>query len=224
MQPVIPVDTSVMPRPIATLTPLVYIVDDDASVRESIKSLIEEAGWRPEAYSSAKEFLNRPRRQRPSCLILDVALPDLNGLEVQQRLSDVQAEIPIIFVTGRGDIPTSVKAMKAGAAEFLTKPFEPDELVCAIENAVERSRASLEAKSAVKVLRDRHQTLTPREREVMALVLTGRLNKQIGADLGIKEITVKAHRSHMMRKMKVRSLPELIGIGARLGLDTVKKS
>src|SRR6516225_5072521 len=139
MQPVIPVDTSVMPRPIATLTPLVYIVDDDASVRESIKSLIEEAGWRPEAYSSAKEFLNRPRRQRPSCLILDVALPDLNGLEVQQRLSDVQAEIPIIFVTGRGDIPTSVKAMKAGAAEFLTKPFEPDELVCAIENAVERS-------------------------------------------------------------------------------------
>jgi FixJ family two-component response regulator len=215
------VDTNVQRRPMAGITPLVYIVDDDVSVRESIASLVEEAGWRSETFSSAQSFLDRPHVQRPCCLILDVGLPDLNGLELQQRLSGAHAEMPIIFITGRGDIPMTVRAMKAGAAEFLTKPFEPDTLTRAIEIAVERSRALLEEQTALQALRDRHRTLSRREREVMALVVRGQLNKQIGAALGISEITVKAHRGRMMRKMKVRSVPELVNIASRLGRETV---
>ena len=218
------VDTGVEPRPMAGVTPLVYIVDDDVSVRESIACLVENAGWRAETFASAQDFLGRPRAQRPCCLILDLGLPDLNGLEVQERLSGAHAEMPIIFVTGRGDVPTTVRAMKAGAAEFLTKPFEPDTLTQAIESAVERSRALLEQRTALQALNDHHQTLSRREKEVMALVVRGRLNKQIAAELGISEITVKAHRGRMMRKMKVRSVPELVGVASRLGHDTVKTS
>jgi FixJ family two-component response regulator len=224
MPAAISVDTSVELHPVAVARPLVYIVDDDVSVRESIAGLVEEAGWRSETFPSAREFLERPRAQCPSCLILDIGLPDLSGLEVQQRLSRAHAEMPIIFITGRGDIPTTVQAMKAGAAEFLTKPFEPDTLTRAIEFSLERSRALLEEKAASQVLRDRHQTLSRREKEVMALVIRGQLNKQIGASLGISEITVKAHRGRMMRKMKVRSVPELVGIATRLGHDDVKES
>jgi len=216
------VDTGVKPRPMAGVVPLVYIVDDDVSVRESIAGLVEEAGWRCETFDSAQDFLDRPRVQRPCCLILDVGLPDLNGLEVQQRLSGAHAEMPVIFITGRGDIPTTVRAMKAGAAEFLTKPFEPGTLIRAVQIAVEHSRTLIEQKSALQVLRDRHQALSRREREVMALVVRGQLNKQIAAALSISEITVKAHRGRMMRKMKVRSVPELVNIAFRLGHDTVK--
>lgn len=214
---------SVQLYPMVVARPIVYIVDDDVSVRESIAGLVEEAGWRSETFPSAQEFLDRPRAQRPCCLILDVGLPDLNGLEVQQRLSHAHAEMPIIFITGCGDIPTTVRAMKAGAIEFLTKPFESDALTRAIGLSLERSRALLEEKAALQVLRDRHETLSRREREVMAQVVRGQLNKQIGATLGISEITVKAHRGRMMRKMKVRSVPELVGIAARLGHDTLKK-
>ena len=218
------VDTGLKRHPMAAPTPLVYIVDDDVSVRESIACLVEEAGWRTESFSSAQEFLDRPRGQRPCCLILDVGLPDLNGLDVQQRVSGPHAEMPIIFITGRGDIPTTVRAMRAGAAEFLTKPFDSDTLTHAVESALERSRLLLEAKTESQALRDRHQSLSQREREVMALVIRGQLNKQIGAALNISEITVKAHRGRMMRKMKVRSVPELVRIAARLGLDTENKS
>jgi FixJ family two-component response regulator len=222
MGAVISVDRGAKRRPMAGATPLVYIVDDDVSVRESIASLVEEAGWPSEAFSSARSFLDRQRTQRPCCLILDVGLPDLDGLEVQQRLSGAHAEMPIIFITGRGDIPMTVRAMRAGAAEFLTKPFEPDTLIRAIKIAVERSRALLEEKSALQNIRDRHRALSHREREVMALVVRGQLNKQIGATLGISEITVKAHRGRMMRKMKVRSVADLVNIAARLGPETVK--
>jgi len=218
------VDRGVKLHSMAVARPLVYIVDDDVSVRESIAGLVEEAGWRSETFPSAREFLERTRARCPSCLILDIGLPDLNGLEVQQRLSRAHAEMPIIFITGRGDIPTTVRAMKAGAAEFLTKPFEPETLTRAIEFSLKRSRALLEEKAAVQVLCDRHETLSRREREVMALVIRGQLNKQIGAALGISEITVKAHRGRMMRKMKVRSVPELVGIAVRLGHAGVNKS
>jgi FixJ family two-component response regulator len=214
---------SMSPRPMAMSAPLVYIVDDDVSVRESIQCLVEDAGWRAEVFPSAQEFLELPRAERPSCLILDVGLPDLNGLEVQQRLSGAQREIPVIFITGYGDIPTTVKAMKAGAVEFLTKPFEPDKLTEMIGSALERSRVFIEAKGALQVLRDRYQSLSRREAEVMALVVIGRLNKQIGAALGISEITVKAHRGHMMRKMKARSVPDLISIAGKLELPAAAK-
>jgi len=197
----------------------VYVVDDDVSVREAIEPLITDAGWRAETFCSAQEFLNRRRLQRPCCLILDVGLPDLNGLEVQQRLASAYTEMPIIFITGRGDVATTVRAMKAGAAEFLTKPFAPDALTRAVEIAVQRSRALLEEKLALQALQDRHQALSRREREVMALVVRGRLNKQIGATLGISEITVKAHRGRVMRKMNVRSVAELVRVAARLGID-----
>lgn len=217
------VQTEVKPHAMAGLTPVVYIVDDDISVRESIECLVEEAGLRPEAFSSAREFLERRGVQRPCCVILDLGLPDLNGLEVQQRIATAHAEMPIIFLTGCGDIPTTVRAMKAGAAEFLTKPFAPGALRCAIETAVERSRALLEEQAALQVLRDRHESLSRREREVMALIVRGQLNKQVGGALGISEITVKAHRGRVMRKMQVRSLAELVTIAARLGLDGVKK-
>ena len=215
------VDIAVKPPSTTGLTPVVYILDDDVSVREAIEHVIADAGWHPQTFASAQEFLERPPAERPCCLILDVGLPDLNGLEVQERLASAHAAMPIIFITGRGDVRTTVRAMKAGATEFLTKPFEPETLTRAVETAVERSRALLEQKVVLEVVQGRHRTLTRRESEVMRLVVCGQLNKQVGVALGISEITVKAHRGRMMRKMKVKSLPELIRVAALLGLDNL---
>jgi FixJ family two-component response regulator len=204
--------------------PIVFVVDDDISVRESLELLFAEAGWQPETFASAQEFLARPRPECPSCLVLDFSLPDLNGLELQRRVAADRADMPIIFITGRGDIPMTVQAMKAGAVEFLTKPFSPDALLEAVQAALERSRVSLETRADLQELRERHQSLSRREREVMALVVRGQLNKQVGGALGISEITVKAHRGRVMRKMCARSLPELVNIAARLGLDTAGRN
>ena len=197
-------------------TPIVFVVDDDISVRESLELLIQTEGWRPETFASAREFLARPRSPVPSCLVLDVSMPDLNGLELQQRLAPERGELPIIFITGHGDIPTSVRAMKAGAVEFLTKPFGDEALVNAIGQAIERSQAALDQEAEVRALRGRYASLSAREREVMALVVSGRLNKQVGGELGISEITVKAHRGRVMRKMKADSLADLVKMAARL--------
>ncbi len=199
------------------LTPIVFVVDDDVSVRESLELLIETAGWKPAVFASAQAFLARPRVAVPSCLVLDVTLPGLNGLELQQRLAD-RADMPIIFITGYGDVPMTVRAMKAGAVEFLTKPFRDDVLLNAIRGAIERSRAALRLDSEMRTLRTCYESLTPREREVMALVVSGLLNKQVGGELGISEITVKAHRGQVMRKMEADSLPDLVRMAARLGL------
>ena len=169
------------------VTPVVYIVDDDISVRESLECLIATAGWRPEVFASAQEFLAHPRQPSPSCLLLDIRLPDLNGLELQKRMVSDRADLPIIFITGHGDIPMTVRAMKAGAIEFLTKPLGTDALFSAIQSALERSRASLDQQADLRVLRERHASLSRREREVMALVVRGQLNKQVGFDLGISE-------------------------------------
>ena len=196
---------------------LVFVVDDDVSVRESLELLIKSAGWQPETFGSAQEFLARSPSTTPCCLILDVSLPGLNGLELQNQLRE-RTEMPIIFITGHGDVPMSVRAMKAGAIEFLTKPFKDDVLIDAVRDAIERSRTALQAESEIQALRRDHESLTPREREVMALVVTGLLNKQVGGELGISEITVKAHRGQVMRKMNADSLPELVGKAARLGL------
>jgi FixJ family two-component response regulator len=207
-------------RVMAAVTPIVFIVDDDISVRESLELLVADAGWRPESFASAQEFLDRPRSPAPSCLVLDVSLPDLNGLELQKRVAAERSEMPIIFITGHGDIPMTVQAMKAGAVEFLTKPFTPDVLLAAIEGALARSRVALNEAAGLQLLRGRHQSLSRREQEVMALVVSGQLNKQVGGELGISEITVKAHRGRMMRKMRARSLPELVNIASRLGLKS----
>jgi FixJ family two-component response regulator len=197
-------------------TPVVFVVDDDVSVRESLEPLIRWAGWQPETFASAQEFLSRPAIDAPSCLVLDVKLPGLNGLELQTRVAADRSEMPIIFITGHGDIPMTVRAMKAGAVEFLTKPFADDVLLAAIRQAIERSRAALAEAAEVKTLRERYASLTPREREVMALVVAGLLNKQVGAELGTSEITVKAHRGQVMRKMKAASLADLVRSAARL--------
>ena len=199
-------------------TPIVLIVDDDVSVRESLELLVANAGWRPELFASAQAFLEHAPTRSPACLVLDVRLPDLDGLELQQRIVD-RAALPIVFITGRGDIPMTVRAMKAGAIEFLTKPFPPERLLAAIETALECSRAYLAEQEEMQPLRERYRSLSPREREVMALVVRGRLNKQIGGDLGISEITVKAHRGRVMRKMRARSLADLVKIAGRLGAD-----
>lgn len=196
--------------------PVVFVVDDDVSVRESLAALIQWAGWRPETFSSARDFLSRARDESPSCLVLDVELPDLNGLELQDRMATDGMNMPIIFITGYGDIPMSVRAMKAGAAEFLTKPFERDVMLEAIRVALERSQASLAHASELKALRDRYERLTRREREVFAWVVAGLLNKQVGAELGMTEATVKAHRGRIMLKMQAESLAELVRIAARL--------
>jgi FixJ family two-component response regulator len=196
-------------------TPVVFVVDDDISVRESLELLILSAGWQPETFASAEDFLARSRVDGPSCLILDVALPDLNGLDLQKRIAD-RTGMPIIFITGYGDVPTTVQAMKAGAVEFLTKPFADGVLENAITQAIERSRTSIAHEAELRALRNCHASLTPREREIMGLVVSGLLNKQIAAELGISEITVKAHRGRVMRKMQVDSLADLVRVAAAL--------
>ena len=205
---------------VSATAPIVFVVDHDASVRESLELLVEGSGWQPEMFASAQEFLAHPRALVPSCLILDVALPDLNGLELQRRVAVNRPDMPIIFITGCSDVPMSVQAMKAGAFEFLTKPFRDDVLLAAIEHALERSRRALEHEARMRALRDNYAALTPREREVMILVASGLLNKQVGGELGISEITVKAHRGQVMRKMKADSLPALVHMVARLGLQS----
>jgi len=207
----------------AAVKPLVFVVDDDISLRDSLGFLIANAGWRPRLFASALEFLASPRPTSPSCLILDVGLPDLDGLEVQQRIASERANMPIIFITARGDIPMTVRAIKAGAVDFLSKPFTPAVLLRAIEGALERSRIRLQEEANLQSLRDRYQALSRREREVMAHVVLGQLNKQVSGELGISEITVKQHRGRMMRKMRARSLPELVTIASRLGLETAGK-
>jgi FixJ family two-component response regulator len=197
-------------------TPTVFVVDDDVSVRESLEALILSFGWHPELCDSAQQFLSRPPAQGPSCLILDVNLPDLNGLDLQTRVVADRTDMPIIFITGYGDVPMTVKAMKGGAIEFLTKPFNEEALLAAIEQAIERSRATLGDEEWFRVLRARHATLSRREREVMSLVVSGLLNKQIGFELGISEITVKAHRGQVMRKMEANSLAQLVTMAAKL--------
>ena len=199
-------------------SPIVFIVDDDISVRESLEALIRCGGWQPETFASAQEFLSRPRVIAPSCLVLDVNLPGLNGLDLQKRVAADRTDMPIIFITGYGDVPMTVQAMKAGAVEFLTKPFSDDVLLGAIRNAIERSQTALDHEAEMRGLRDRHASLSRREREVMALVVSGLLNKQVGFELGISEITVKAHRGKVMRKMEAHSLADLVTMAARLRL------
>lgn len=196
---------------------VVFVVDDDLSVRESLDHLIATAGWRPYTFESAQEFLATAPLEAPSCLVLDVTLPGLDGLELQQQLSG-RAEMPIIFITGHGNVPMSVRAMKAGAVEFLTKPFDHEVLVEAVRGALARSEAVLTREAAARSLRQCYTRLTPREREVMSLVVSGLLNKQVAWELGISEITVKAHRGQVMRKMKANSLPDLVTMAATLGL------
>lgn len=196
-------------------TPVVFVVDDDVSVRESLELLLEFAGWQAEIFSSAQAFLDHPAAMVPSCLVLDVNLPGLNGLDLQQRIAE-RTHMPIIFITGFGDVPITVRAMKAGAVEFLTKPFDDEVLLQAIASAIERSRVALGHEENLSALRAAYASLTPREQQVLAMVVAGRLNKQIGADLGISEITVKAHRGKVMRKMKARSLAALVKMAEHL--------
>lgn len=199
-------------------TPIVFVVDDDVSVRESLEGLIRFAGWQPETFASAQEFLARPRVPGASCLVLDVGLPDLNGLDLQSRVASDRSDMPIIFITGYGDVPMTVRAMKAGAVEFLEKPFGDEVLLSAIRQALGRSQTAVGHEEEIQSLRDRYASLTPREREVMALVVAGMSNKRVGRELGISLITVKAHRGKVMRKMAADSLPDLVTMAARLRL------
>ena len=201
----------------STGTPIVFIVDDDVSVRESLELLLRNEGWQPETFAFAQEFLDRPRALVPSCLVLDISLPGLNGLELQTRVANERTDMPIIFITGYGDVPKTVQAMKAGAVEFLTKPFDDEVLLTAVRQALERSRAALSRAAEMRELRNCYASLTPRERQVMELVVSGLLNKHIGGELGISEITVKAHRGQVMQKMRANSLADLVRMSARLG-------
>jgi FixJ family two-component response regulator len=203
--------------------PTVFVVDDDASVRQSLRLLIESAGWQPETFASAQAFLAHPRTPEANCLLLDVFLPDINGCDLQNLLAD-RAEMPIIFMSGRGDVPTTARAMKAGAVDFFTKPLACDELLSAIGDAIERSRAALCSAEGRRALLENYASLSPRQRQVMALIVRGRLNKQAGGELGISEITVKAHRGNVMRKMNADSLPDLVRMADRLGnLSALKR-
>ena len=205
-------------------TPTVFVVDADVLVRESLELLVAAAGWRSETFASASDFVVRSRASVPSCLVLDVTLPDLGGLDLQQRLAADRPEIPVIFITAHGDVPTTVRAMKAGAIEFLIKPFADQVLIDAIHCALEHSRRVLEGDAKMSVLRESYASLTPREREVMVLVASGLLNKQVGGELGISEITVKAHRGQVMRKMRAGSLPALVNMVSSLGLEAASMS
>ncbi|MFY9950695.1 MAG: response regulator [Candidatus Sulfotelmatobacter sp.] len=198
------------------VTPIVFVVDDDVSVRESLELLIRCAGWQPETFPSAQEFLDYPRVLIPNCLVLDISLPGLNGLDLQRLVAGDRTDMPIIFITGHGDVPMTVQAMKAGAVEFLTKPFNDDVLLTAIRAALARSSAALGKDAEMRVLRERYASLSQREQQVMALVVSGLLNKQVGGELGISEITVKAHRGKVMQKMKASSLADLVKMAARL--------
>ena len=211
-------DRELESAPMPPASEVVFVVDDDLSVRESLESLIQNEGWNVETFPSAQDFLDRPQTLVPSCLILDVSLPGLNGLELQQRICAERIGIPIIFITGHADVPMTVRAMKAGAVEFLTKPFSDEVLLNAICQALERSRIALACEEETQRLRECYGSLTPRERQVMALVVSGLLNKQIGGELEISEITVKAHRGQVMHKMKAESLASLVRMAARLGI------
>jgi FixJ family two-component response regulator len=210
------------PFTVPDTTPIVFVVDDDVSVRESLELLIRYAGWRAETFDSAEEFLAHPRAIAPSCLVLDVSLPDLTGLELQERIAD-RIDMPIIFITGCGDVPMTVQAMKGGAVEFLTKPVREEVLLNAIQHAIERSRSSLDRVARSNTLRDCYATLTRREREVMELLVLGLLNKQVAGELGISEITVKQHRGKVMEKMKAGSFAALVNMGVELRLATTAK-
>ena len=208
-----------MPEPDA----IILVVDDDVSVREALRGLIRSAGLRVETFATAQEFLAHPRPDAPVCLVLDIRLPDLGGLDLQKRMAEINLEIPIVFITGHGDVPTSVQAMKAGAVEFLTKPFADRDLLDAIQQAIKRDRATRRQQARIKELHGRYQSLTPREREVMERVVSGLLNKQIGAELGRSVMTVKAHRGQVMHKMRADSLADLVRMWDMLGIRRAKQ-
>jgi FixJ family two-component response regulator len=212
-------DVHVASSPVPVQIPIVYVVDDDISVRESLEGLIHAAGWEPSIFASARDFLAAPPVLRPHCAILDIGLPDLNGLDLQQRIVAERPGTPIIFITGANDVPMTVRAMKAGAVEFLTKPFGDEVLLEAIRGALDRSAAAIGESAELQALQERYGRLSSREREVMALVVSGLMNKQVGGKLGITEITVKAHRGQVMRKMQAASLADLVGIAARLRIS-----
>jgi FixJ family two-component response regulator len=201
---------------------MVFVVDDDVGTRESLKNLIRSVGLRVEAFASAQDFLSSTRPDVPGCLVLDVRLPGLSGLDLQKRMAEVELEVPIVFISGHGDIPMSVRAMKAGAVEFLTKPFRDQELLDAIQQALERDRNARQQRAEIAELRSRYRRLTPREREVMALVVTGLLNKQVAGELGTSEASVKVHRQHVMEKMRAGSLAALVRMADRIGIRTPK--
>jgi FixJ family two-component response regulator len=203
---------------------VIAIVDDDPSVRKGLERLIRSAGWKAEIFASAQEFLDRPRPEAPSCLVLDLQLPGLSGLDLQKRMAEVRLDIPIVFLTGHGSIPASVQAMKAGAMEFLTKPVDEEDLFKAIREALERDRRTRQQNANMRELRDRYESLTAREQEVMQQVISGLLNKQIAAELQITEDTVKFHRGHIMRKMRADSLADLVRMAENLGIGSHKGS
>ena len=209
-----------MPEPDA----IVWVVDDDASVREALRSLIRSAGLRVVTLASADEFLARPRVEAPSCLVLDVRMPHLSGLDLQKRMAEINLQIPIVFITGHGDVPTSVRAMKAGAVEFLTKPFDDRDLLEAIQQAIKGDREARQHQAELGELRARYESLTPREREVMGRVVSGLLNKQVAAELGTSEITIKVHRAQVMHKMHAGSLADLVRMSEKLEIRREKKS
>ena len=209
-------------RPSKEPDPIIAIVDDDASAREGLQSLIRSAGWRVQTFVSAQEFLSRRGAEAPSCLILDLQLPGLSGLDLQERMAEVGLAIPIVFLTGHGDIPASVQAMKAGAVEFLTKPLDEEKLFQAIQEALERDRRIRQQHAEIRELRVRYESLTPREQQVMQNVVSGLLNKQVAAELSISEFTVKIHRGHVMRKMRADSLPALVRMAESLGIRSRK--
>jgi FixJ family two-component response regulator len=203
--------------------PTVTIVDDDISIRESLEPMLRLAGWKVLSFESANALLERGAPRGPGCLLLDISLPDLNGLDLQERLAAERPDLPIIFLTGYGDVPMTVRAMKAGAAEFLTKPFDHDVLIAAVERAIERSRDLIAAQEQLRAIQERYDTLSKREREVMHLIVAGLLNKQVGGELNISEITVKAHRGRLMEKMKAASFADLVKMSERLGLETTSR-